>query len=134
MISSFETRTPSSRRSKRSRWFRSSYFSRSWRKPVCFGAEALSTGPSPFDDCPSPPYLVAGIRRASPSMGATCSVTCAKRRENRSVRRLLRMLEVQRDRAWHDIVTLDESWFHLSTDYEFVWVPEHEKFPKENDT
>jgi hypothetical protein len=31
-------------------------------------------------------------------------------------RRLLRMLEVQRDRAWHDIVTLDESWFYLSTD------------------
>jgi hypothetical protein len=37
-------------------------------------------------------------------------------------RRLLRMrmLEVQRDRAWHDIVTLDEPWFYLSTDYEFV--------------
>jgi hypothetical protein len=30
-------------------------------------------------------------------------------------RRLLRILEVQRDRAWHDIVTLDESWFDLST-------------------
>jgi hypothetical protein len=26
-------------------------------------------------------------------------------------RQLLRMLEVQRDRAWHDIVTLKESWF-----------------------
>jgi hypothetical protein len=35
-------------------------------------------------------------------------------------RRLLRMLEVQRDRTWHDIVTRDESWFYLSTDYEFV--------------
>jgi histone-lysine N-methyltransferase SETMAR len=49
-------------------------------------------------------------------------------------RRLLRMLEVQRDQAWHDIVTLDESWFYLSTDYEFVWLPREEKFPKENDT
>jgi hypothetical protein len=29
-------------------------------------------------------------------------------------RRLLRILEVQRDRAWHGIVTLDESWFYLS--------------------
>jgi hypothetical protein len=48
--------------------------------------------------------------------------------------RLLRMLEVQRDRAWHDIVTLDESWFYLSTDYEFVWLPQNEKFPKENGT
>jgi hypothetical protein len=35
-------------------------------------------------------------------------------------RRLLRVLEVQRDRAWHDIVTLNECWFDLSTDYEFV--------------
>jgi hypothetical protein len=32
-------------------------------------------------------------------------------RVNRSQRLLqMRMLEVQRDRAWHDIVTLDESW------------------------
>jgi hypothetical protein len=49
-------------------------------------------------------------------------------------RGLLRMLEVQRDRAWHGIVTLDESWFYLSTDYEFVWIPRDKKFPKENDT
>jgi hypothetical protein len=49
-------------------------------------------------------------------------------------RRRLRMLEVQRDRAWHDIVTVNESWFYLSTDYEFVWLPQDEKFPKENDT
>jgi hypothetical protein len=40
-------------------------------------------------------------------------------------RRLLRMrmLEVQRDRAWHDIVTANESWFCLKKDYEFVWLP-----------
>jgi hypothetical protein len=44
------------------------------------------------------------------------------------------MLEVQRDRAWHDIVTIDESRFYLITDYEFVWLPRDEKFPKENDT
>jgi hypothetical protein len=37
--------------------------------------------------------------------------------------RLLRMLEVQRDRAWHDIVTLDESWLYQSTDDEFAWLP-----------
>jgi hypothetical protein len=46
----------------------------------------------------------------------------------------MRKPEVQRDRAWHDIVTLDESWFYPSTDYEFVWLPRDEKFPKENDT
>jgi hypothetical protein len=44
------------------------------------------------------------------------------------------MFEVQRDRAWHDILTFDESWFYVSTDYEFVWLPRDEKFPKENDT
>jgi hypothetical protein len=37
------------------------------------------------------------------------------------------MLEVQHDRAWHDIVTLDKSWFDLSTDHEFLWLPQSEK-------
>jgi hypothetical protein len=45
-------------------------------------------------------------------------------------RRLLRMLEVQRDRAWHGSITLNESWFYLSTDYEFVWLPRDEKVPE----
>jgi hypothetical protein len=40
------------------------------------------------------------------------------------------MLEVQRGRAWHDIVTLDESWFYLSTDCEFIWLPRDEKVPE----
>jgi hypothetical protein len=44
------------------------------------------------------------------------------------------MLEVQRDGAWYDIVTLDESWFHQSTNYELFWLPRDEKLPKENDT
>jgi hypothetical protein len=34
----------------------------------------------------------------------------------------------------HGMTSLDESWFYLSTDYEFVWLPRDEKFPKENDT
>jgi hypothetical protein len=42
----------------------------------------------------------------------------------------MRMLEVQRDRGWHDIVTLGKSWFYLSTDYEIVWLPRDEKVPK----
>jgi hypothetical protein len=40
------------------------------------------------------------------------------------------MLEVQRDRAWHDVVTLDEFWFCLSADYEFVSPPRDEKVPE----
>jgi hypothetical protein len=44
------------------------------------------------------------------------------------------MLEVQHDQAWHDIVTVDEFWFYLSTDYEFVWLSRDEKFLREDDT
>jgi hypothetical protein len=40
------------------------------------------------------------------------------------------MLEVQRDRAWHDIVTLDGPWFYLSTDYEFASLPRDENVPE----
>jgi hypothetical protein len=39
------------------------------------------------------------------------------------------MLEVQRSRAWYDIVPLDESWFYLTTDHEFIWLPAGEKVP-----
>jgi hypothetical protein len=44
--------------------------------------------------------------------------------------RLLQMPEVQRDRAWHDNLALDGSWFYQSTDYEFVWLPGDEKVPE----
>jgi hypothetical protein len=27
------------------------------------------------------------------------------------------------DMAWHEIVILDESWFYLSIDHEFIWFP-----------
>jgi hypothetical protein len=40
------------------------------------------------------------------------------------------MLEVQLSRAWHDIVILDQSWFYLHTDYEFVWLPQDLKVPE----
>jgi hypothetical protein len=40
------------------------------------------------------------------------------------------MLEIQHDRVWHDIVTLDESWFYLNTDDELVWLPQGEKVPE----
>jgi hypothetical protein len=40
------------------------------------------------------------------------------------------MLQAEHDRAWHDIVTLDESWFYLSTNHEFVSLPQGEKVPE----
>jgi hypothetical protein len=45
-------------------------------------------------------------------------------------RRLLRKLEVQRDQAWHDIITVDGSWFDQSTDYEFARLRRDEKAPE----
>jgi hypothetical protein len=45
------------------------------------------------------------------------------------------MLEVQRDRTWHDIISFDESWFYLRKDYEFMWLRRVDKVPeKERDT
>jgi hypothetical protein len=43
---------------------------------------------------------------------------------------LLRMLEGQEQRAWHDIVTLDESWFYSSIDHESIWLQPGEKVPE----
>jgi hypothetical protein len=43
---------------------------------------------------------------------------------------LLRLLTGQQCRAWHDVVTLDESWFSLITQQEFIWLPETEKVPE----
>jgi hypothetical protein len=40
------------------------------------------------------------------------------------------MLESQQVRCWHNIVTLDESWFHLSIDHEIIWLYSDEKVPE----
>jgi hypothetical protein len=39
-------------------------------------------------------------------------------------RQLLWKLRIQCDRVWHNLVTLDESWFYLTTDHEFIWLLE----------
>jgi hypothetical protein len=43
---------------------------------------------------------------------------------------LFATLDVARDRAWHDIVTLDESWFYLSTDHAFIWLARDDTLPE----
>jgi hypothetical protein len=42
------------------------------------------------------------------------------------------MLERQKQRSWHDIVTLDESWFYLNlnTDHELMWLQPDGEIPK----
>jgi hypothetical protein len=48
---------------------------------------------------------------------------------------LLSILERQKQRSWHDIVTLDESWFYLNIDHEFTWLqPDGESPEKERRT
>jgi hypothetical protein len=36
-------------------------------------------------------------------------------------RELLSMLDQEETRGWHNIITLDESWFDLCTDHELIW-------------
>jgi hypothetical protein len=40
------------------------------------------------------------------------------------------MRQHQKDRAKHDIVTLDESWFDFTTDHERIWLPEATEAPE----
>jgi hypothetical protein len=40
------------------------------------------------------------------------------------------MLEVQKQRAWHDIVTLDEYWFYCRTDHESIGLRPGDKIPE----
>jgi hypothetical protein len=43
---------------------------------------------------------------------------------------LFEMLQRQKDRAWHDIVTVDEDWFYFTTDHDQIWLPEGTEAPK----
>jgi hypothetical protein len=40
------------------------------------------------------------------------------------------MLEWQKQRSWHNIVTLDMSWFYLHTDNELIWVQPDAEIPE----
>jgi hypothetical protein len=43
---------------------------------------------------------------------------------------LLRLLEQQEGRAWHDLITLDESQFYFCTDHELIWLAPGETVPR----
>jgi hypothetical protein len=45
---------------------------------------------------------------------------------------LLKMLQAQQRRSWHDIVTLDDLWFYLNTDHERIWLAPGETDPIES--
>jgi hypothetical protein len=43
------------------------------------------------------------------------------------------MLQHQKDRVWHDIVSFDESWFYFTTDHERIWLAEGIEAPEGGD-
>jgi hypothetical protein len=40
------------------------------------------------------------------------------------------MIQHQKDRAWHDIVPLNASWFDFTADQERIWLPEGTEAPE----
>jgi hypothetical protein len=45
-------------------------------------------------------------------------------------RELLSMLHQEETRDWHNIITLDESWFYLCRDHELIWLAPGEMVPE----
>jgi hypothetical protein len=42
---------------------------------------------------------------------------------------LLRILSIESHRQWHEIVTLDESWFYWCSDHDLMWMRPGETIP-----
>jgi hypothetical protein len=63
-------------------------------------------------------------------MGTPFLSRCQKLDQVRLSQQLFLMLERQGRRSWHDIVTLDGSWFHLHTDYELFWTQPDAEIPE----
>jgi hypothetical protein len=40
------------------------------------------------------------------------------------------MFQRQKDRAWYDIITLNEPWFYFTTGHEWIWFPEGTESPE----
>jgi hypothetical protein len=68
-------------------------------------------------------------------MGAPSLVTLSKIGSRDIVTGVIANAGMTKQRSWHDIVTLDESWFYinLNTDHELIWlqpdgdIPERER-------
>jgi hypothetical protein len=68
--------------------------------------------------------------RLSLSFGLATLQTLGEEAQKAHRVELPRMLEVQQGRAWHDIVTLGDSWFYLSTDHKPIRLPRDETVPE----
>jgi hypothetical protein len=63
-------------------------------------------------------------------MGTQFLVMLSKARLSEVVTTTFLMLELQERRSWHDIVTLDKSWFYLHTDHKLIWVQSDAEIPE----
>jgi hypothetical protein len=63
---------------------------------------------------------ISGVSCAPTPMGTPFFVTLSKARSSEVATTTFLMLERQERRSWHDIMTLDESWFYLHIDREFI--------------
>jgi hypothetical protein len=60
-------------------------------------------------------------------MGASSFATLSKLDGVTLSQELLSMLKRQKQRSWHDIVTLNDSWFYLNTEHKLLWFQPDEK-------
>jgi predicted cupin superfamily sugar epimerase len=72
---------------------------------------------------------IYGVSRAPHPMSTPFFVILSKARSNEVVTITFLMLERQERRSWHDIVTLDESWFYLRIDHELNWAQPDTEIP-----
>jgi hypothetical protein len=63
-------------------------------------------------------------------VGPACSFRCPEVPTCGKFLVLLKTLQGQHDCAWHNIVTLDESWFYYAITHEWTWPPTDEKVPE----
>jgi predicted cupin superfamily sugar epimerase len=55
-----------------------------------------------------------------------------KANRNDLSKQLFGLLEKQQTRTWHDIITVNESWFYFSTCHEMIWLaPEENNIKRE---
>jgi histone-lysine N-methyltransferase SETMAR len=76
-------------------------------------------------------HLTQSLHFTIPHLGWVPHVLTAEQKELRvhMASELLRILAVQSTRQWHDIVTLDESWFYRNSDHDLMWLPPGDAVP-----
>jgi hypothetical protein len=81
----------------------------------------------------SSPQWITRIHDVSSSMGTAYFVTRAEGIPNQTLTAVIAEAQnpARSYMTWHDIVTLNESWFYLSTNHEFSWLPHRENVPKQ---